>query len=358
MCKSVFRNLAGDYFFWAILILFFGINIYAICDKAGQRNEEISGHKTLYEEFKGELTADKINKVVDRCRELSQIVETGDYDHEGNQPGTYTGYFAGDYGEFQEIFDEYKYRYEYAAYAGKIAAKPTAGNRIKEAFSGRNLDSYYDMEGPEAWLEYDFHTLLCVMFTVFCACKIIVYDRKRNLYILLETCSLGTRKVMARKAGSLVLLTFLLTVFFSAVNAVAFWNLYDMEGIHEPVYAMSEYKNTLFNGSIFQFWFFQTIGIWISCILIGVVCMFLAMVIREELYAMLLGVLVYIGFIALFFKFTYWGNPVGLLAGTNLIKDGDLYWFTFVTVLGTTFLCSGGLIWISGLYQISIHSQG
>lgn len=356
MFKSVFRNLFCDYFFWCVLILLLGVNIYSICDIAEKRNEEISGHETIYAEFKGKLTKEKIQKVVDCYKKLSQIISADNYSHEGNQSGTYTGYYAGDYGEFEEIFTEYKYRYEYSLYAKNIVAKPMATNRIKKAMAGRSLTSYYDMEGPREWLEYDFYTLLCVVLTIFFACKIIVFDRKQKIYILLETCSLGIRKVMARKVGALIVYIFLLVSFFSIANSIVFWKYYDMEGVHQPLYAMEEYKNTLFSGSVLQYWFVQTLGVCISCVFLGIVCMFLSMVIKEELYALLLCLFVYIGFIVLFFKTTFWGNPVGLLAGTNLIKDMDLYWCAFVTVLGMNFLCGSILIWISGLYRVSIHS--
>lgn len=355
MCKSVFRNLMGDYFFWAILLLFLGINIYSICDLAGKRNEETIGHEKVYAEFKGELSEEKIFKVVERYKELSEIVATDNYSHEGNQPGTYTGYIAGDYGEFEEIFNEYKYRYEYAAFAKEIIAKPTATNRIKEVFAGRKLDSYYDMEGPKEWMEYDFYTLLCVALTTFCACKIVVYNKKQNIYILLETCSLGIRKVMARKIGALILMIFIIVSMFSVLNMCIFWWHYDMEGIHESLYAIEEYKTTLFSGTVFQYWLVQTLGVCIACSLIGIISMFFAMVVKEELYAMLLGVLIYIIFIGLFFRVICWGNPVGLLAGANLIKDMDLYWHVFGTILGLDFWCASGLIWVSGKYRVSIH---
>lgn len=356
MCKSVFLNLLRNYFFWVLLVLLLGIDVYSITDKAGRRNDEMAGHETVYAEFKGALSKDKIRTVVSRYQELGEIVGNDDYSHEGGQPGTYTGYFAGDYGEFQEIFEEYKYRYEYASYAKGIMGKAAATDRIRQSFAGRKLDSYYDMEGPQELLEHDLYTLLCAAFTIFCACKIVVYDKKQNIYILLETCSLGMRKVMARKIFSLMLLVFLLVAVFSITNMAVFSRFYDLEGIHEPLYAMREYKNTLFRGSIFQFWLIQALGVWIGCVLIGVVCMFFAAMLREELYAVLLGVLLYVGFTTLFFRMICWANPVGLMAGFHLIRDMDLYWYVFATVSGITVLCSGGLVWISGSYQISDHS--
>lgn len=226
-----------------MLFLFLGINVYSICNIAFQRNEEVVGHEAIYAEFKGELSKEKILKVVKRYQELCEIVEKDDYSHEGGQPGTYTGYFAGDYGEFKEIFEEYKYRYEYSLYAKKIVEKLTSTAHIKQSFAGRKLDSYYDMEGPKELLEYDFYTLLCVAFTIYCACKIVVYDKKQNMYILLETCSLGMRKVTARKIFSLILFVFCVVGIFSITNTVVFNQYYDMEGVREPLYAMQEYKN-------------------------------------------------------------------------------------------------------------------
>ena len=356
MCKSVFLNLLRNYFFWVILILLLGINIYSISNIAGQRNDEMAGHEAIYTEFKGELLKDKILKVVKRYQELSEIVDSDDYSHEGGQPGTYTGYFAGDYGEFKEIFEEYKYRYEYSSYAEDLVNKPTATSRIKQTFTGRKLYSYYDMEGPKELLEYDFYTLLCVALTIFCACKIVVYDKNHNIYILLETCSLGMRKIMTRKILSLIMLVFLIVGIFSIVNIAVFCGYYDMEGISEPLYAMQEYKTTLFQGSAIQYWLVQALGVYIGCVFLGVICMLFAFIVKEDLYAVLLGVLVYIGCIKLFFKVTCLVNPVGLFAGTNLIKDMDLYWYVFASVFGITVLYSGGLIWISGLYRVSNYS--
>lgn len=356
MYKNTFRIVFGDVFFWVILVLFLGIDVYSICEIAGKRNKEIEGHESVYEEFKGELSRDKIDRVIERYQSLSEIVADGDYSHEGGQPGTYTGYYAGDYGEFMELFEEYKYRYEYASYAEKIVSKPVAPDRIKESFSGRKLNSYYDMEGAKEWMEYDFHTLLCVLLVLFCACKIIVVDKKRGIYVLLETCSMGIRKVMAGKTGALVLLSLIIVSLFSVVNAVVFWIQYDMSGIREPLYAIPEYKNTLYNGSVLSYGLVQMLGVCISCAFLGIIAMFFAMLVKQELYAMLLGALVYLGFIALFFQCTYWGNPVGLLAGTNLIREMDLYGQTFLTVSASAFLSGGGLIWISGLYRVSVHS--
>lgn len=160
---------------------------------------------------------------------------------------------------------------------------------------------------------------------------------------------------MARKTGAMILMIFMIVNLFSIVNLCTFCCHYDMEGIHEPLYAMEEYKTTLFSGTIFQYWLVQTLGVCIACSLIGILSMCFAMVVKEELYAMLLGVLVYIIFIVLFFQSLCLGNPVGLLAGTNLIKDMDLYWYVLGTTLGLTLLCAGGLIWVSGKYSVSVH---
>lgn len=356
MCKSVFRNLLQNYFFWVILFLLLGINVYRICYIAGQRNEELEGHDIIYREFKGEMLNEKILKVVNKYQQLREIVETDNYNHEGGQPGTYTGYFAGDYGEIQEIFEEYKYRYEYSSYAKKIVDKPMATGRIKQAFAGRKLELYYDMKGPRELLEYDFYTLLCVVITIFFACKIVMYDKKQNMYILLETCSLGMHKIMARKILSLILFVFLAVGVFSILNLGLFYGFYDMEGMKEPLYAIQEYKNTLFPGSVLQFWLIQALGVCLSCVFLGIISMFFATIMKEDLYAMLLSILVYVVFVALFFKTLCLSNPVGLLAATNLIKDRDLYWYVFATVFGITVLCLGGFIRMSGSYRVSNHS--
>lgn len=73
MCKSVFRNWTKNLFFWVVLILLAGANIYSISHQAGQRNEEISGHEAVYSEFKGTLTRDKILTVVKRYRQLKKL---------------------------------------------------------------------------------------------------------------------------------------------------------------------------------------------------------------------------------------------------------------------------------------------
>lgn len=328
--------------------MFIGINIYSISNVAGMRNEEIVGHEKIYMDFKGELSKEKMLKVVERYKELSAMVAADNYSREGNQPGTYTGYVFGDYGEFEELFNQYKYRYEYASYARDIVAKEMATSRIKEEFNGRKLDFYYDMEGAQEWVEYDFYTLLCVAFTIFCACKIVIYDKKQNMYILLETCSLGIQKVMARKIGALNLMIFIFVGLFSVLNICAFGWYYDMEGVHEPLFAIEEYKTTLFSGTVFQYGLLQMVGVCVACSFLGIISMFFAMIMKEELYAMLLGVLVYGVFIILFFRIKCWGNPVGLLAGANLIKDMDLYWYVFATILGLTLVCAGGLIGVSG----------
>ncbi len=356
MCKSVFRNWTKNLFFWVVLILLAGANIYSISHQAGQRNEEISGHEAVYSEFKGTLTRDKILTVVKRYRQLKKIVQSQNYNHEGGRPGTYTGYYAGDYGEFQQLYDEYKYRYEYASYAKKIIGKKAATNRVKEVFAERKLTDYYDMEGPQALIEYDFYTLLCVIFVVFCSCKMICYDRKQNIYILLETCSLGMRKVMGRKILTLAMFSFLTIVFFTGMNFILFNVFYDMQGVTQPLYAISSYKTTMFQGSVLQYWLCQNLGAWTACVLIGIVSMFFATVIKEELYAMLFSMLVYLGCIAMFFKIQCQLNPVGLLAGTNLIKNRDLYGQTFVSVLVVTVISSFILIWVSGFYRVSNHS--
>ena len=71
---------------------------------------------------------------------------------------------------------------------------------------------------------------------------------------------------------------------------------------------------------------------------------------------MLFSMLVYLGCIAMFFKIQCQLNPVGLLAGTNLIKNRDLYGQTFVSVLVVTVISSFILIWVSGFYRVSNHS--
>ncbi len=344
MFKSMFRNVLGNVFFITILVLFVGINCYQIYDKASMRNHIEPGHEYIYHKFKGSMSREKIEEVVERYQTLSEIVADDNYSREGNQPGTYTGYFAGDYGEFSTLFEEYRYRYEYAEYAEKIMAKRMVTNRIQKCFQGRKLENYYDMEGPQEWMEYDFYTLFCVLLTIFVACKMIMYDKKQNIYILLETSSLGMHKVLARKIGALMVFAAMVVVFFFLLNAGLFGMFYDMEGIQEPLYAIEKYKNTLFGGSIMQYCLIQMVGVWISCMVYGIIGMFLAVFAKQELYAMVLGILVYVGCVALFFKVDVWMNPINLLAGTNFIGEMDMYWKNFGAVCSVLWLGSVGLI--------------
>ena len=142
---------------------------------------------TLYEgrnkiicEIRGPITEEKLSFIVEKKRELEELVSSRAYSTEYN-PSTYSGYEFGDYIIFRDVYDDLDYAYHYSDFLEQIRLKANenmelfpnnspefkSAKKISEIYKDREILDYYDFTGYESFLFYDFSSLLVLLLILF-----------------------------------------------------------------------------------------------------------------------------------------------------------------------------------------------
>jgi hypothetical protein len=165
---------------------------------------------------------------------------------------------------------------------------------------------------------------------------------------------------------SISLLACVFCLIFSLSDYVLFGIYFNLDGMQEPLYAIQDYSQTGFSGSVWQFLLVQEMCRCVAYIFFGVFQIAVAICARDELKSVLLSGTFYAGCIALFFRGKYFFNPIGLLAESNLVRN-----FEYRQALGTVLLypvCVLAVvllmtvilvlfvIWLVGVRSIAAHS--
>lgn len=348
--------------FLIALIVFVIADIYIINLKHKSSNNDIDGHEIIYNQICGEITDEKIDFVKEKYNELSLKINSNDYTTE-KTPNTYTGYIFGDCSEFENFYNELKYRYEYEFDISKKMEKcknnikfyEEKGNvyekrnseKIMEIYSDRFIDNFYENRDVKQYIEYDISTIFVIILLLFVVPALFFLEKDSKMIYLIESSKKGCSNVMISKLMAIIVMTTCISVLFSLVDFFSFYYIYNLDGLWEKLYSIKEYAMCTTNMTI------------VGCIISFNICkmvfyIFLAMLIYAiSAYTMkssntsiisivLVGIMMYCC-ICIDTVF----NPFVLLKYNEIIKN-----YSSINVLGRPILKSTIIVLNTGIYMI------
>lgn len=327
--KKIYRSKI----LYGLLVLLVFADIYKINEMNEKENIQVEGHEKIYVIVKGRLTEEKIQFVIDNYEKKSKKIITGNYSTQYNK-NNYTGYDYGDYSEFEFFYHELKYVCEYKQEMDMLCKRIEENNKISgekkknikkqkinSIYKNRTLNTYYDMSNIKKYLEYDFSTLLIIIALFFIIPEIIFYERKNGMELFWRTLEMDCKKIMAAKIAAVAVLVLLVTVVFGALDFIAFYFIYGMEGLGQPLYSIEEYKYTIFSGTVMEYIFIEYIASYFAFLFFAYFCLLCSFFIKDQTMAIMMTILCFIGFVLICMNTKFFINPVALLENHELVKE-------------------------------------
>lgn len=356
-------------YIWVLLCILIAINSYHIFQLSKHRSTLDEGQRRLERRIEGKITDEKISFVTSRYKKYLKIVQEGTFSKEGNQKGTYTGYIMGDYNAFEGYYDTLKKLYEYREKAGNICqqAKDNAyfyeerNNRyemernlkIYHAFHGREITEYYDQEDTQAYLEYDFSTLLMVIMVLVSISGIWIYEKEHDMLVLMKCSQMPMSRIVIGKFLCMSFMGLLFVALFSVNDYICYSLFFSVKAFHQPLYSIEDYFLTGFRGNILQYVIYSA---WLKYVAVEFIsfCVFLlSYFFRDGIKVVCIGTGLYAGMIGVCLYTRWIMNPVALLSNARYMREvatvslsGHSCDYLLAVVCALCLLMLGGLAWI------------
>ena len=284
--KNVFRVSL-----FLLLVAFLGIDIYKIHENIrlfGSRPPYEEGG--IFEEFKGELTLQKIQEALDYQKKMSAVIASGSFSTDTPSDEFFDGYAFGDYNNINYIVEIYDGLYHYpqeieaikaradeniAFYTGKSDYEVNKNNLIKSLYSGRKITVFGRYNTFELYFDYEFSSLLIIVLMVFAFSAAFASEKVTGTNKIMISCG-QARSVFWAKHLSMYLFIFVITVLFSVTDLMIFGSVYGLEYIEQPLYAMEGYRYAPFAVTVLGAVLLSMLGKVIAFIFVGEVIMLIS----------------------------------------------------------------------------------
>lgn len=254
---------------WVILGFFLLLDIVKIgmlYNDTVVKDELSNGRQAVIDEIKGPITNEKISFVIGKKRELDELVGNRTYKTEYDS-STYTGYQFGDSIVFGKIYDDLDYAYHYTESLNRIKTKAeenltiypknsyeaARSQKILDIYGEREIKSYYDTTGYEAYFSYDFSVLLILLFLLVSITPVFSEEREIEMNLLISSSPNGKRTTAKAKLLSVTAIALGVTLLFLLLDFLLFFFLFNLEGGNNPLYSLKSFAYTPLNISILQY---------------------------------------------------------------------------------------------------------
>lgn len=340
------KNFLKRYLF-VILCLLTVINAVAIYDYY-KENHVFSTEQTnrskafwnLYEgKFKGEITNEKINALMEIYTPLYQICAVERTFSTEYDPDTYTGYTFGDYRLLDLGFMRpMEYSYMYRGYALEIAGKAkenleffrSAGNtyqyrsnlKIASLFGGRQITDFYHTEMYENLFRYDFSSFLILLMSILALVPVFVAEKETEMDLILSTSKKGGKETVNAKILSSFLYVILISAWFYIIDFLAFSYFYGLTGLNNQLYALKDFMLTPLNVRMWEFIILSAAVKIIGLLAVSSIILFLSSIFRRALLPYILSLAtVFLLMLANELAKVKFINPIELIANRELFKN-------------------------------------
>jgi hypothetical protein len=308
----------------------------------------------IYDEFSGDMTAEKIQNLLAIFRPLEQKIADRTASDAMDIPGTYTGNVYSDYHLLNWYYIQpMEYAYTYRGAAARIAdaaheniafyqeygnTYETRKNAaIARIFEGRYIPGFYYTETYQHLVQYDFSVLLVLLLCIFGIAAVFSAEKETEMELILLTSRHGGYKTAFAKMIASVLFASAVCVWFWALDFVAFSMAFSsFEGAAAPLYTLLDFTGASINVSLGIYALLsglcKTMGIFALCMCF----LLIASLFKNALLPFIVSIVVCVGFI--FGEESLLGSSHVLLKTLNpfiLIMNRELFRKTeFVNIAG------------------------
>ncbi len=246
------------------------LNAYYGSPSRETQNEK-HAYETLYsKQYKGEITDEKIAEIMDYINSHYTDAVQLNYDKAEDFDKYISGTWFGDYHAYYfKLYLPYKYFYGYKGYSDKIVAKAVDniafykgyGNdyevirnyKIAYRYSDREITEFYDTEGAEVYLNYDFSSLLVLLILVYALTPVFLGERQNGMHPIIAISRYGTERTAMAKILSSIVFSAAVTIWFAALTLFQHAMIYSTDGMNLPLYAIRQFQQTPLSMEIWQF---------------------------------------------------------------------------------------------------------
>lgn len=366
-----------------LLLLFSVANLFKIYGEyksyshlANGRGEQSwhTVHWQLYGDYQGEITPEKIDKLLSVYQPLAQATADMTANTATDDPNTLTGNIYSDRNLLEKYFVKpMQYFYEYGDQAEQVADRARrnavlyeelgAGYQQRESgaiynlYAGRSIPSFAYREMCNYYLNYDFSIVLTLLLCLYGIIGTFVSEKETQMDMLLLVSPNGGRKTVLAKIVAATMFLLLVSLWFSLLDLIGFAASFQtFEGLHLPVYAIPTFAEASVNISILQYVFISAalkgVGVWA----VGMICLLVSMFWKNALLPFVINfalcmAMVVSGAAYAHSKFLWTKvlNPYSLLANRVLLGKTE-----FVNLGGFPVLTWQAAVWIVVIVGVAV----
>lgn len=322
-----------------------------------ENKEQREAFEQLYKKTKGKFTDSTLQFITGEEERLGEIYDKRlNY----NAPGevTYCGNLYEDY-RILEVYiaKEFHYMQEYEAYSNEITALAAdniayykdKGNLLKvrenkyiaDNYSNRSVKEFYRTDSIMGYLNSYFSTIL-IIFMCFLGVAPVFgaeYDCKMH-YILLTSKRGGLNSTLIKILSSL-LFSWIMVLWFFVLDITTYQIFFGLEGLHNPVWAIQEFKESFLNCSIQTFLLHEVLLKLLAVMSVCMVILFLSLLLKKMIYVSLGFLILLAGWYVagnFTFSFSRWKMMLALWNPVTLFRSLNLYQGFHYMEFGSRFL--------------------
>lgn len=251
-----------------VLLVFSVINLFKIQNEFksysyladnGENKSWSSVYWKLYEEYSGEITMEKIDKLLALYQPLKEATVDMTANTALDNPDTMTGNIYSD----RNLLDKYYVEpmeqfYNYESLAREVAEKARENVSIYEEkgqeyevrknsviynlYSGREISSFSYREMYNYYLNYDFSTVLILLLCMYGIVGTFVSEKETQMDMLILTNPKGGKKTVFSKIIAASLFVVAVSLWFSVLDYIGFTLFFGTtEGYNLPIYAIQNF---------------------------------------------------------------------------------------------------------------------
>ena len=276
-----------------VLLLFSVMNLYKINSEFHSYSYLADGNDNrswnsvywqLYENYRGEITTEKINHLLSIYQPLVEATSDMTASTAKDNPDMMTGNIYSDLNILEKYYVKpMKYFYHYRTYALKVAekAKENAAvykergqtyevrknSVIYNLYYGRNIKTFAYEEMYNYYLNYDFSGILVLFLCLYGVVSTFVCEKETQMDMLLLTNPYGGKKTTFAKIVVATLFVISVSIWFSVVDYIGFVYFFGTaEGGNLPLYAVSNFSTAAVNCNLWQYSILsaviRAVGVW------------------------------------------------------------------------------------------------
>lgn len=264
----------------AVLLLFSVLNLLKIQNEFRSYSYLADGNNSrswssvywrLYEDFSGEITAEKIRELLDLYQPLATATADMTASTALDNPDTMTGNLYSDRNLLDKYYVqpmEYFYHYRACAYRAAERAKENAaiyGEQgltyemrknalIYHLYSDRSIQAFAYREMYNYYLNYDFSGILVLFLCLYGIVGTFVCEKETQMDMLLLTNLKGGKETTLAKIAAAALFAVGVALWFSVLDYAGFvFSFGTAKGGNLPLYAVSSFSTAGINCCLWQY---------------------------------------------------------------------------------------------------------